>query len=115
MAALGEFQVSHIDAHRRAGRDNDGALDHILQFSYVSRPVISAQGILGGEGIVSMAFFMCLENCCVKCRTRSGISPWRSRKGGTWTGKTFNRKKRSDRNFCSLTITSKSRFVAAIK
>jgi len=43
-------------------------------------------------------------------RTRSGMSPSRSRKGGTWTGKTFNRKKRSDRNFCSLTIASKSRF-----
>src|SRR5258708_2220264 len=55
------------------------------------------------------------ENCWVKCRTRSGISAWRSRKGGTWTGKTFKRKKRSDRNFCSLTIPSKSRFVAAIK
>jgi len=62
-----------------------------------------------------MTLFIRLENCCAKCRTRSGISSWRSRKGGTWTGKTFKRKKRSDRNFCSLTIVSKSRFVAAIK
>jgi len=43
------------------------------------------------------------------------MSPWRSRKGGTWTGKTFKRKKRSDRNFCPAPIASKSRFVAAIK
>src|SRR5580704_2722763 len=70
---------------------------------------------MAADGIVSMTFFMRVENCCVKCRTRSGISPWRSRKGGTWTGKTFKRKKRSDRNLCSLTIASKSRFVAAIK
>src|SRR5882724_819983 len=55
------------------------------------------------------------ENSCVKCRTSSGMSPWRSRKDGTCTGKTFKRKKRSDRNFCSLTIASRSRFVAAIK
>ena len=43
-----------------------------------------------------MTLFIRLENCCVKCRTSSGISPGRFRKGGTWTGKTFKRKKRSD-------------------
>src|SRR6267154_2627075 len=70
---------------------------------------------IAADGIVSITLFMRRENCCVKCRTKSGISPWRSRKGGTRRGKTFKRKKRSDRNFCSLTIASRSRLVAAIK
>src|SRR5207247_3458200 len=62
------------------------------------------------EEIVSIVLFIRLENCCAKWRTRSGISPWRSRSGGTWIGKTFSRKNRSERNFCSATIASKSRF-----
>src|SRR6267154_864322 len=70
---------------------------------------------IAADGIVSITLFMRRENCCVKCRTRSGISPWRSRKAGTCTGKTFKRKKRSGRNFCWPTIASRSRFVAAIK
>jgi len=58
---------------------------------------------------------MRLENCCAKCRARSGISPSRSRKGGTLTETRSHEKIDRDRNFCSLTIVSKSRFVAAIK
>jgi hypothetical protein len=45
MTALGKFQISHLDAQGRTRRDNDGALDHILKFPYVSRPMIAAQGI----------------------------------------------------------------------
>ncbi len=45
MTDLGKFQISHIDGQGRASRDNYGALDHILEFSNVSRPMISAQGI----------------------------------------------------------------------
>src|ERR1700722_6628773 len=45
MAGLGKYQISHIEDQRGPRRDNDGALDHILEFSYVSRPMISAQGI----------------------------------------------------------------------
>ena len=38
---------------------------------------------IAADGIVSMTLFIRLENCCVKCRTSSGTSPCRSRKGGT--------------------------------
>jgi hypothetical protein len=45
MADLGKFQISHIDVERRTRRDNDRALDHILEFSYVPRPMVPAQSI----------------------------------------------------------------------
>src|SRR6266478_843396 len=45
MAGLGKFQISHVDAEGGTRRDNYRALDHILKFSYVPRPMISAQGI----------------------------------------------------------------------
>src|SRR6266436_3441369 len=45
MAGLGKFKIAHIDAKGRARRDDYGALNHILKFSYVSRPLVSAQGI----------------------------------------------------------------------
>ena len=45
MADPGKFQISHIDAQRRTRRDNYGALDHVLEFSYVPRPMVSAQCI----------------------------------------------------------------------
>src|SRR6267143_6759519 len=45
MAGLGKFKIAHIDAKGGARRDDYSALDHILEFSYVPRPVVSAQGI----------------------------------------------------------------------
>src|SRR5258708_6295513 len=45
MAGLGKFQISHVDAEGGTRRYDYGALDHILKFSYVSRPMIPAQGI----------------------------------------------------------------------
>src|SRR5467141_4191415 len=45
MTDLGRFQISHIDTQGRTRRDNYGALDYILKFSYVPWPMISAQGI----------------------------------------------------------------------
>ena len=45
MTALGKFQIGHVDAQGRTRRDNYGALDHILEFPYVSRPMIAAQRI----------------------------------------------------------------------
>src|SRR6266436_622988 len=45
MTDLGKFQITHVDTQGRTHRDNYGTLDHILEFSYVPRPVISAQGI----------------------------------------------------------------------
>lgn len=44
-AVLGKSKITHIDTQHRTGRDDYGALDHILKFSYVPRPLISAQGI----------------------------------------------------------------------
>src|SRR6267378_5638518 len=45
MAGLGKFKIANIDAKDGTRGDDYGALDHILQFSYVPRPMISAQGI----------------------------------------------------------------------
>src|SRR5229473_4960624 len=45
MTDLGKSQISHIDTKGRTRRDNYRALDHILEFSYVSRPMISAQRV----------------------------------------------------------------------
>src|SRR6266853_549955 len=44
-ATLRKFQISHIDAKRGPRRNNYGAFDHILEFSYVPRPMIPAQRI----------------------------------------------------------------------
>ena len=44
-AGLGKFQISHIDAQRRTRRDYVGTLDHVLEFSYVPRPMVPAQCI----------------------------------------------------------------------
>src|SRR5258708_6223843 len=45
MAGVGEFQISHVDAQGGTRRDDYRALYHILKFSYVPRPMVSAQGI----------------------------------------------------------------------
>src|SRR5260370_9423415 len=45
MTDLGKFQITHVDTQGRTRRDNYGTLDYILEFSYVPRPMISAQGI----------------------------------------------------------------------
>src|SRR6267378_5801923 len=45
MAGLGKFKIANIDAKDGARGDNYGALDYILEFSYVPRPMISVQGI----------------------------------------------------------------------
>jgi hypothetical protein len=45
MAGLGKSQIANIDTQGWTRRDNYGALDYILEFSYVPRPMISAQGI----------------------------------------------------------------------
>src|SRR5258708_20151194 len=42
---LGNFKTANVNIKERARRDNYGALDYILKFSYVPRPMISAQGI----------------------------------------------------------------------
>lgn len=44
-AVLGKSKITHIDTQHRTRRDNYGAFDHILKFSYVPWPLISAQGI----------------------------------------------------------------------
>jgi len=115
MAGLGKFKIANIDAKDGTRGDDYGALDHILEFSHVPRPVISAQGI----------------HCCRWNRLNHSVHapgkllrevPHQERniplafpQGRNMHRKTFKRKKRSDRNFCSLTIASKSRFVAAIR
>src|SRR6267378_4310863 len=45
MAGLGKFEIADIDAKDWTRGDDYGALDHILKFSYVPRPMVSAQGI----------------------------------------------------------------------
>src|SRR6267143_188367 len=44
-ASLGKFKIGNIDAQDRTRRYDYGTLDHILKFSYVPWPMISAQGI----------------------------------------------------------------------
>ena len=44
-ASPGRFKIGDIHAQDRTRRYDYGALDHILKFSYVSRPMIPAQGI----------------------------------------------------------------------
>ena len=40
--SLGKFKIGNIDTQHRARRNNHGALDDILEFSYVPRPMIAA-------------------------------------------------------------------------
>ena len=44
-AVFGKSKITHIDTQHGRRRDDYGTFDHILKFSYVPRPVISAQGI----------------------------------------------------------------------
>ena len=44
-AGVGKFKIANIDAKGRTRRDDYGALNHILKFSYVPRPMISAEGV----------------------------------------------------------------------
>ncbi len=41
-AGLGKFKIGNIDTQDRTRRDNYGALDDILEFSNVPRPMIAA-------------------------------------------------------------------------
>src|SRR5712664_1911539 len=89
-ASLGKFKIGNIDAQDRTRRDNHGALDHILKFSYVPRPMIAAQGI--------------------HCRRWNRFHDlFHLRR------KLLREVPHQQRNICSLTIASRSRFVAAIK
>jgi len=45
MTDFGKFQITHVDTQGRTLRDDYGALDYILEFSDVPRPMIPAQGI----------------------------------------------------------------------
>src|SRR5260221_8661236 len=45
MTGGGNLKLPKLNLWRGPRRDNYGALDHILQFSYVSRPMVAAQGI----------------------------------------------------------------------
>src|SRR5256886_8799871 len=67
------------------------------------------------EEIVSIVLFIRLENCCAKWRTRSGISPWRSRSGGSRGGEKFNRKKKAEGGFFSAAHAFQTRVVGANK
>src|SRR5882724_1319245 len=44
-AGLGNLEIANINSQDRTRRDNYRALDHILKFSYVPRPMIPGQGI----------------------------------------------------------------------
>ena len=52
-AARGPLEFSHRSLEYRAGRDNDGALEEILQLANVPRPVVSTENLhrLGGNGV----------------------------------------------------------------
>ncbi len=79
--------------------EDDGALDAVLQLADVSRPAIRDQGCSSAAGdSVSGVFFMSRQKRSMKKRASSGMSPGRSRSGGTVIGKTDRRKKRSSRN-----------------
>jgi hypothetical protein len=41
-AGFGNFKVANIDTQGRPPRDNNGTLDHILELSYIPRPMVSA-------------------------------------------------------------------------
>src|SRR5580700_9890429 len=45
MSSLGKLQIGNIEVQDGPGRNNYGAFDYVLEFSHISRPMISAQGI----------------------------------------------------------------------
>ena len=47
-SGLGKLQIGNIEVQNRPCRKYYGAFDYVLEFSYVSRPMIPAQGIHRG-------------------------------------------------------------------
>src|SRR5580704_14169276 len=45
VSGFGKLQIGKIEVQQGPCRNNYGAFDYVLEFSYVSRPMISAQGI----------------------------------------------------------------------
>jgi hypothetical protein len=109
--------LTECEGSRKSGAAPDqvlvAAIEHIDDESHSVIPGHCRANCIDTK--LSMVLFMRRENSFAKWRTRSGISSGRSRNGGISTGKTFKRKKRSERNFRSPTIASKSRLVAAIR
>ena len=81
--------VQPLDRHieGRAGREDHGALDQVLQFADIARPVVLVRARIVSVGMVSISFFIRRANCWAKWRTSIGMSSRRSRSGGTLIGK----------------------------
>src|SRR6266513_2490098 len=84
-----QFQIGNIEVKHRPCRNNDSSFDHILEFAYVPGPLVSAQRV-----------------------HRRG---WNRVNHLVHAPAELLRKNRSDRNFCSATMASKLRLVAAIR
>jgi len=78
--------------------------------------MIRLRASIAADGIVSMTLFMRLENCCVKWPHRAAEYPPAFPQGRNVDGKNIQTKEENRIGTSgSLTIASKSRFVAAIK
>ena len=75
------LQLSHRRLQHRTGRDNHRALDEVLQFPDVARPMIARQRLhrLGRNGQYSPVH--AARDCCTRERTSRGMSSGRSRSG----------------------------------
>jgi len=91
-----------------------GPLDHILEFSYVSGHWYRHRASIAAEAIVSMVFFHTSGELLreVPHQERNVSLPFPQ--GRNVDGKNIHAEKEIRSNLCSLTIASKSRFVAAI-
>ena len=79
-------------AQQRLARHDDQLLDDVLQLAHVARPGVGRhrlEAVLGDPLDLPAGLRRC--TCWMKCPISSGMSPVRSRSGGTWIEMTLRR------------------------
>jgi len=74
MSFFGAWQINVDILNNLLLREHDGSFDYMLQFSYVSRPIIAQKLFRGSRAQVLTCFPPSALYLAKKCRASNGIS-----------------------------------------